>query len=289
MSPAPRRGRRVGIVLGRAHARAALVEAGGRRGPRVLAAAEAPVDPAAWTGEPGALADALAALARALPSGARRADRPVALALPDPVAGEDRLVFRALPDDPAELAQLARFRAARDRRRDPDEFACAAQVVGPVADGEEEGVEVIVRLAPRAVVDAALDAAWRAGFVPARVDTFAGFAVDEAARRIAAPAGGWFRSGDGARSLMCWSRGDGRHESHLHAEWDASAGDAAVARAVRIATSFALRRGLDRLPLALDPPEPARAAGAEAARAGAVVEPIPAPRALDPAPCVALA
>lgn len=200
-------GPRVGILLGRDRARAVLVRPGRRGAPaRVLASAEAPLDPAAWSGAPHRVGPALAALARGLPSEARRVDRPLALALPDPVATEDRLTFRELPGTPAELAQLVRFRIARDHRREAGEIACAAQPAGPVAGG----TEVLVRVMTRAVLTAVEEGAHRAGFVPRRIDTWSGFALDRAAegRRSGAllwSDGGWW-------SLMCWSRGGPRVE-----------------------------------------------------------------------------
>ena len=271
---------RVGIFLGRDAARAVLA-APGRRGrpPRVIASAEAPVDPEAWGAAPERIAPTLAALARGLPSAARRADRPLAVALPDPPATEDRLSFRDLPSAPGELAELVRFRIARDHRRAASEIACAAQVEGPA----EGGTEVLVRVLPRALVAAVEGAAHRAGFVPRRLDTWAGFALDEAARRAGGEAGAWLWSDGAWWALMCWARA----ETHLHAEWRRAGDEAALAgKALRIAKSFALRCGLERLPTTLDLPRPE--AVARRLDGDPIVAPGPERRLPDPALCVAL-
>ena len=286
-------GPRVGIFLGAASARAALVGPARRgRPPRVIAEAEAPVDPEAWTGAPERIGATLARLARDLPAAARRADRPVAIALPDPLATEDRLVFRDLPASPREVAELVRFRVARDHRRDASGLACAAQLLGPC----EGGTEVVVRILPQALVSAVEEGAHRAGFVPWRLDTFAGFALDEAARRAGRGAGGWLWSDGAWWALMCWRRDEGcpdaGPESHLHAEWRRAGDEAALAdKAVRIAKSFALRSGLDRLALTLDLAGAAGTAVAARLDADPVVSAAPASagrRLPDPALCVAL-
>ena len=286
-------GGRVGILLGRERARAVLLAEPRRGGEaRVVARAEAPLDPAAWTGAPERVGEALAALARALPAGARRADRPVAIALPDPVATEDRLVFRDLPASPRETAELVRFRAARDHRRDPAELACAAQLVGPC----EGGSEMVVRIAPRALVAAVEEGAHRAGLVPSRLDTWSGFALGEAARRAGREAGGWLWSDGAWWALMCWSRGGGRDggggrdDTHLHAEWRRAGDEAALTeKAVRIAKSFALRCGRDRLALTSDLRDGAAEAVARRLEGDPIVEAAPSGRLPDPALCVALA
>ena len=284
--------RRVGIFLGRDGARAALVATGGRRRPpRAVAIAEAEVDPAAWEGRPEALRATLARLARELPSEARRADRPLAIALPDPLAVEDRLTFRDLPADAREVADLVRFRVARDHRRDAAEIACAAQVLGtPDSGPPDSGTEVVARVLPRALVEAVADAAHRAGFVPGRLDTWSGYAVDEAARRSGRDAGGWLWSDGAWWALMCWSRGAGGADSHLHAEWRRAGDAAALAeKAVRIAKSFALRRGLAALPLTLDLSPAEAEAMAPRLRADPLVAAGAAGALPDPALCVALA
>ena len=279
--------RRVGIFLGRDRARAVLVAAGGRpRPPRAIAAAEAEVEPGAWDGAPEGLRATFGRLARDLPNEARRADRPLAIALPDPLAVEDRLTFRDLPASPRELAELVRFRVARDHRRDPSEVACAAEVLGPT----EGGTDVAVRVLPRALVEAVADAAHRAGFVPRRLDTWSGYALDEAARRGAGAAGGRLWSDGAWWALMCWSREGERAASHLHAEWRQADDAAAVAdKAVRIAKSFALRRGLDELGVALDLPPGEAEAVARHLDADPLVAAEAAPALPDPALCVALA
>ena len=277
-------GQRVGIFLGADRARAALVETARRGGaPRVVARAEAPLDPRAWTGEPERAGAALAALARGLPSGARRADRPVAIALPDPVASEDRIVFRDLPGTPRELAELVRFRAARDLRRDVEEIACAAQVMG--ASGG--GTEVVARIAPRAVIAAVGEGAHRAGFVPWRLDTWSGFALGEAARLAGSEAGGRLWSDGAWWALMCWSG----PESHLHAEWRRRGDAEALAeKAARIAKAFALSCGCPRLAVALDLGGAAAGIAARRLEGDPILAPAPgAPPLPDPALCVALA
>ena len=277
-------GQRVGIFLGADRARAALVETARRgRAPRVVARAEVPLDPLAWSGEPERAGAALATLALGMPSGARRADRPVVVALPDPVASEDRMVFRDLPGTPRELAELVRFRAARDLRRDADEIACAAQVMG-TSDG---GTEVVARIAPRAVIAAVTQGAHRAGFVPWRLDTWSGFALGEAARLAGSETGGRLWSDGAWWTLMCWSG----PESHLHAEWRRGGDEEALAeKAARIAKAFALRCERPRLAVALDLDGGAAGAVARRLEGDPILAPVPgAPRLPDPALCVALA
>ena len=304
---------RVGILLGRDSASAVMAAEGRRGPPRVLARAEAPVDPAAWGVAPERIGATFRALARGLPSAARRIDRPLMVALPDPVATEDRLSFREVPRDRGELLELVRFRVARDHRREPEALSCAAEPLG--------GGEVLVRVLPRPLMRAVEEGAFAAGFVPRRIEGWASYAIEHASRRGGGDAGAWLWSDETAWVLMCWAglgragggKADGplpgaaaatsepavgpgpgppggaagRADTHLHAEWRRPGDGAALAgKAARIAKSFAIRCGAGRLPLVLDLPGAAEVA--RAIDADPILEVAPSRRLPDPALCVAL-
>lgn len=247
--------RRLGIFLGRASAEASLLQARWRQSAKIIARSAVTSEASLWRPDHSGLASLFRQLARKLPSEARRADVEHRISLPDPLVNEDRLDFQDLPKDPEEARALILWRVAREHRKPPESLACAWQV-----EKEQDGlVEVLVRLLDRALLDAVTDAAGTVGIFPTRVDGWSGFALSRP---------GVTESGSGARlwanddwwSLMCWARredaGQGG-ETLVHSEWregDAPAKTMAE-KVVRLARSFALSSGAERLPLDLDMPE----------------------------------
>lgn len=243
--------RRLGIFLGRASAEASYVQRRWGRSERIVARSGVTAAASLWESGHAELAPLFRRLARAMPTEARRADVEHRIALPDPLINEDRLDFRELPGDPEEARQLILWRVAREHRKPPESLACAWQV----EKERDDVVDVLVRIIDRALLDAVVDAAGAVGIFPARIDGWSGYALSRPGV-IEAPAGARLWANDDWWSLMCWARRDdaGGGETLVHSEWRDSGGSAQTMaeKVARLARSFALSSGAERLPLDLD-------------------------------------
>ena len=208
-----------------------------------------------WQADYAQLPSLFRDLSRKLPAEARRADVDHRIALPDPLVNEDRLIFTELPKDPEEARELILWRIAREHRKPPESLACAWQV----EKEQSEEVDVLVRIADRAMLDTVIDAAGAVGIFPTRIDSWSGFALARTGV-TEAPSGARLWANEEWWALMCWARREQAAtggETLVHSEWRDAAGPAEIMakKVIRLARSFALTSGADRLPLDLDMPE----------------------------------
>lgn len=226
--------RQVGLFMARDRAAGVLLGRGWRGASRVLAEATCAIDPAQWTAPAPDFAEPLRTLARGLGAQARRADTPVALSLPDPLVREEVMTFQDLPATPAEVEELVVWRFARDHRMEASTIACAWQVMGGDDAG---GTRVLVRVLPKALVDALHRDAARAGLRLSVLEAFSRFAMSggDGVRMSVTDMGDWW-------SVQFANPDSGA--SHVQSEWMQAGSLAEAAQRIqRIARSLVLSSG----------------------------------------------
>lgn len=239
--------RSVGIFLGKQTAEAVLATRYGLRAKARFSTQSFNSASPFWGADPAPLMQAFRSLAKGLSVDARRPDTRVNISLPDPLIVEERLHFKEFPTDRAQALDLVNWRYARDHHKEIADIRCSYQIL----NSSDQATEVLVRVAPKKIIDRAQKAARAAGFFVDRLDAWSGFWPAEN-RPIGARLwgdGNWW-------ALSCWAPGDqsglggpggtGDPGIELQSGWN---GDAAVDvdRITRVAKTFALRAGLERL------------------------------------------